>query len=349
MSAEVRNTVSVGVVGFGMAGSMIHAPLARAAGMSIRAVATRRPDAVAAALPGVPAVPDIESLLELPELDIVVIATPNDRHEAQAITALRADKCVVVDKPLAPDLAAADRILETADRSRGALTVFQNRRWDADFLTVQRVIANRTLGSVHTFESRWERFRPAVVDRWRERAANGGGLLLDLGSHLIDQALLLFGMPDWIQADVLCRRPGAQVEDGFEIRLAQGDRRIVLAADSLVSDPGPRFRLHGELGSFTKRGFDVQESQLRGRLSPLDPQFGVEPPELSGRLVAGECAEIVPVQSERGRWTEFYTALRSHVERGTPLPVDPADAREVLRLIDAARRSAASGSRIRLR
>jgi scyllo-inositol 2-dehydrogenase (NADP+) len=340
--------IKVGLVGFGLAGRVFHAPLVQAAGMSVCGVVTQRPEAVASALPGARAVPDLQSLLELPELDVVVIATPNDQHEAQAIAALHAGKCVVVDKPLAPDLAAADRMLQASKRSRGALTVFHNRRWDSDFLTVQRLIASQALGSLHTFESRWNRYRPKVADRWRERAANGGGLLLDLGPHLIDQALLLFGTPEWLQADVQCRRAGAQVEDSFEIRMGFGERRIVLAADCLTADFGPRFRLHGELGSFTKSGLDVQESQLRAGRWPLEADFGIEPAELGGLLVAGGSGQARPLQSERGRWIDFYLAVRSHVERGTALPVDAAEAREGLRVIEAARRSAATGARVRL-
>jgi scyllo-inositol 2-dehydrogenase (NADP+) len=239
-------------------------------------------------------------------------------------------------------------MLQAASRSHGALTVFHNRRWDSDFLTVQQLIASHALGTPHTFESRWNRYRPQVVDRWRERAANGGGLLLDLGTHLIDQVLLLFGTPEWLQADIQCRRAGGQVDDSFEIRLAYGERRIVLGADCMTVDSGPRFRLHGERGSFTKSGLDVQESQLRAGQSPLEADFGTEPDELRGLLVSGESGQAQPLQSERGRWIDFYIAVRSHIERGTPLPVDAAQAREGLRMIEAARRSAATGSRIAL-
>jgi scyllo-inositol 2-dehydrogenase (NADP+) len=341
-------TTCVGLVGFGLAGRVLHAPLAQAAGMNICGVVTSRPEAVADALPGARALPDIHALLQFPELDVVVIATPNDQHEAQAITALQAGKCVVVDKPLAPDVAAADRLLQAARESRGTLTVFHNRRWDSDFLTVQRLIASRTLGALHTYESRWNRYRPQIVDRWRERAANGGGVLLDLGPHLIDQALLLFGTPEWLQADIQCRRAGALVEDSFEIRMGFGERRVVLGADCLTADCGPRFRLHGERGSFVKSGLDVQESQLRAGRRPLEADFGVEPAELHGQLVSGESGQSRPLPSERGRWIDFYAAVRAHVETGAPLPVDPAQARESLRVIEAARRSAASGARIAL-
>jgi scyllo-inositol 2-dehydrogenase (NADP+) len=340
--------VQVGLAGFGLAGRVFHAQLVQAAGMNIRGVITRKTEELAKALPGASAVPDIEALLALPELAVVAIATPNDLHEAQATAALQAGRCVVVDKPMVPDLAAADRLLQAASRSRGTLTVFHNRRWDSDFLTVQRLIASQALGPLHTFESRWNRYRPEVVERWREHAASGGGLLLDLGPHLIDQMLVLFGTPEWLQADLQCRRTGSEVDDSFEIRCGSAERRIVLSADCVTVDPGPRFRLHGTRGSYTKSGIDVQETQLRAGLSPLATNFGVEPADQDGLMVTAQHGQNHILPSERGRWLDFYVAVRAHIERGTPLPVDPLQVREGLRLIEAVRRSAATGARIAL-
>jgi scyllo-inositol 2-dehydrogenase (NADP+) len=340
--------VQVGLVGFGLAGRYFHAPLAQAAGLQLCGVATSKPEVVAAVLPGVRTLPDFETLMALPELQVVVLATPNDLHEPQALAALQAGKCVVIDKPLTIEVAAADRLLEAARRSRGSLTVFHNRRWDSDFLTVQKLLAHGTLGALHSFEGRWNRFRPQVVERWREHAERGGGLLLDLGPHLLDQALVLFGMPEWLQADIQCRRAGSQIDDSFEIRLGYGPLRAVLSADVVSMDPGPRFRLQGARGSYVKYGMDAQEEQSRAGSTPLAPDFGIEPGERDGTLITDEGTQQRKLPSERGRWVDFYAAVRAHVERGTPLPVDPTQARDGLRLIEAARQSAASGMRIRL-
>jgi scyllo-inositol 2-dehydrogenase (NADP+) len=340
--------VQVGIVGFGVAARIFHAPLVQAAGMNICGVVSSRPDTVAVLLPGALAVPTLESLLAMPELQVVIIATPNDQHEAQAIAALSAGKCVVVEKPIALDLAAADRLLAASALSRGSLTAFHNRRWDSDFLTVQKLIATRTLGTLQSYEARWNRYRPDVVDRWRERAANGGGTLLDLGPHLIDQALVLFGKPLWIEADVQCRRVGATVDDHFEIKLGYEACNVVLGSDYLTEDPGPRFTLKAEGGRFSKYGLDVQETQLRAGQSPLDAEFGIEPAAQDGSIIGDLPDRPQRVPSERGRWLDFYTAVRSHLERGTALPVAAGEAREVLRIIDAARRSAATRKRLKL-
>jgi scyllo-inositol 2-dehydrogenase (NADP+) len=340
--------VQVGLVGFGLAGRYFHAPLVQAAGMRLCGIVTSKPATVAEALPGVPTVPEFAALLALPELQVVVLATPNDLHEPQAIAALQLGKCVVIDKPMTSDLAAADRLLQAARHSRGSLTVFHNRRWDSDFLTVQKLLASGTLGTLHTYEGRWNRYRPQVIERWREHAEHGGGLLLDLGPHLIDQALVLFGTPEWLQADVLCRRAGSRIDDSFELRLGYGGMRAVLSADCVSMDPGPRFRLQGTLGSYVKYDMDVQEAQSRAGSTPLAPDFGIEPAGQSGQLICAEPQQRRTLPSERGRWIDFYAAVRAHVERGTPLPVDAAQAREGLRLIEAARHSAATGARVNL-
>jgi len=342
-------TISVGLVGFGYAARVLHRPLILACGMHVAGVVSRHPEVVHAVLPTTPVFPDVESLLHLPGLDVVVIATPNDLHEQQAMTALGAGKVVLVEKPLTPSTGAADRLIQAADRGRGLLSVFHNRRWDSDFLTVRRVIDSDALGAIHTYEARWNRYRPEVLDRWREHAAHGGGVLNDLGTHLIDQALLLFGNPEWVQADVFYQRVNAIVDDAFELRMGIGKLRIILSANCLSADPGSRFRVHGERGSYCKSGLDVQEDQLRSGLSPQDPEFGREPDTQCGSLTQRDSAGSNGVPSERGNWLGFYTGLRACVERGAPPPVLAADAREGLRIIEAARQSSESGMRIQLR
>jgi scyllo-inositol 2-dehydrogenase (NADP+) len=340
--------VSVGLVGFGYAARVLHRPLILASGMQIAAVLSRDPEAVHALLPAARVVPDMDSLLELPALDLVVIATPNDLHEQQAMAALGAGKVVLVDKPLTPSTAAADRLIQAADRSGTYLSVFHNRRWDGDFLTVRRLIESGTLGVLHTYEARWNRYRPKVLDRWRERPEHGGGVLYDLGTHLIDQALVLFGTPEWVQADVYSQRANATVDDAFELRMGKGSLRIILSANCLSADPGPRFRLHGELGSFSKSGLDAQEHHLQGGMSPEDARFGWEASAQCGSLFIGDSALATAVPTERGCWLDLYTALRACIESGAPPPVPAAEAREGLRIIEGARLSSQSGARVRL-
>ncbi len=342
-------TVAVGLVGFGFSARVLHTPLIRAAGMHIEAVVSRQAAAVHTALPDAEVLPDLEALLAQPELELIVIATPNHLHAPQALAALASGRHVVVDKPLALSSLEADQLISAADRQGRHLSVFHNRRWDSDFLTLQRLVAEQRLGPLAAFEARWDRYRPAIVERWREHAECGGGLLYDLGSHLIDQALCLFGMPDWIQAQLLNQRSGTRVDDGFQLQLGFGAMSASIGASSIAADHALRYRLHGFKGSFRKSGLDLQEQQLRAGRAPTDAAFGVESPAHWGLLIEGEPAREQSVPAERGRWLEFYTAVRASLERSAAPPVPANEARRVLLLIEAAQRSAELGCRIDFR
>jgi scyllo-inositol 2-dehydrogenase (NADP+) len=339
-------SIAVGLVGFGFSARVLHLPLILSSGMSIVGVVTRQHAAVREALPSARVFADIESLLALERLDLVVIATPNHLHHAQGLAALEQGKHVVIDKPLALTTSEADSLIDAAARHGCKLAVFQNRRWDSDFLTIQRLVSQNLLGPLSAFEAHWDRYRPLVADRWREHIQYGGGLLYDLGAHLIDQALCLFGMPDWLQADVFAQREAALADDGFEIRMAKGNVRISLGAGSLVADHALRYRVHGLKASYRKSGLDVQERQLRAGMLPTDAAFGVEPPEQWGQLVQGETAGCESVVAECGRWREFYDSMRRSIEQDVAVPVCASEARRVLRIIEAARRSSDSGLRI---
>ena len=360
-------SIAVGLVGYGLSARILQRPLIEAAGMDIVAAVTHQVQALRQTLPGAQALPDLPSLLALPRLDLVVIATPNQLHFPQALAALEAAKHVVIDKPMALDVRECDRLIAVAEARGRALTVFQNRRWDSDFLTLQRLIAREALGGIVSFEARWDRYRPNVPDRWRERADHGGGVLYDLGAHLIDQALCLFGMPEWIEADVFAQRPGALVDDAFQIRMGQGTRRITLGSSSIAADASLRYAVNGLKASYRKSGLDVQEQQLRDGVPVEDPAFGVEPPAQWGTLTPGtitgdaaanasadaDAAAPRAVRPERGNWCEFYRQLRHCIEpdAGTSPVAVPVPAREgatVIALIEAARESSASGQRLRL-
>jgi scyllo-inositol 2-dehydrogenase (NADP+) len=346
---EGRIVIDVGVIGFGLAGASFHAPLVAAVErLRLAAIVTSRSADVAKAFPGVAVVPSAEALIADPSIGLVVIATPNDLHAPLARAALEAGKHVVIDKPFAVDPADGEELITLAKERELVLSVFHNRRWDADFLTVREVLDGGALGEVMLAELRWDRFRPAIKPGWREATVEkGGGMLADLGPHLIDQALQLFGRPEAIAADLAAQRPNVVVDDYFELTLHYGKRRVILSASTLVVSPRPRFSLHGTQGSFVKHGLDPQEAVLRAGATANDAGFGEEAPEAFGTLTLGEGQpELVP--SVRGDWRRYYEGVADAILDGAAPPVDPVDALTGLRLIALARQSAAEGRKLSL-
>jgi scyllo-inositol 2-dehydrogenase (NADP+) len=339
---------AAGILGFGLAGRFFHAPLLAAAGIPIRAVVSRQHDVVSSVVPDARVLAADGELFASDDIELVVIATPNHLHVDQARAALRAGKHVVVDKPLALHAAQADELIQLAATQRRMLAVFQNRRWDSDFLTIRKLIDTGRIGALNSFHARWDRFRPAVADRWREHDIEGNGVLYDLGAHLIDQALCLFGTPDWLQADVFRQRHGAVASDGFEILLVKDRSRITLGVSTLAADGGPRYRVHGARGSFIKNGLDVQEPQLRSGMPASDASFGIEAEANWGLFTDGASGQRQVIVSEPGRWTEFYAQVRACIERGGPPPVSARDGREVIRVIEATLASSERGQRVML-
>jgi predicted dehydrogenase len=324
--------IRVGLIGYGLAGAVFHEPLIRACdGLELTAVLTSREHPLRVA--------SIEELLG--RCDLVVVASPNDSHFTLAAEALERGKHVVVDKPFTVTLEEADRLITLAAEVDRVLTVFHNRRWAADFLSLRAVLPR--LGELSLVEANWDRFRPNVQERWREKPGPGTGLLADLGPHMIDEVLQLFGMPDAISADILAQRAGASVDDYFDLRLDYGSRRVCLRASSLVSAPRQRFAVHGSGGSFVKHGIDPQEAQLKAGMDPRDPGFGVEDQCATLTLPGGT---VEQVRGQRGNYLAFYDGVAAAVLDSAPVPVDPADARAGLMLIDLARRAAATGQRL---
>jgi predicted dehydrogenase len=276
------------------------------------------------------------------ELDAVVVCSPNRFHVPHALAAIDAGLPVVVDKPLAASAAEAREVVDAARRRGVVLTVFQNRRWDGDLLTVRRLIAEGELGRVLRFESRFERWRPEVGGGWRERAEpeEAGGLLYDLGSHLIDQALHLFGPVEDVYAELDARRPGAQVDDDAFIALRHTSGvRSHLWMSAVTARLGPRMRVLGDRAGYVKHGLDVQEEALRAGRGPAgDPAWGEEPPERWGTL--GTDADARPIRTEPGDYPAFYAAFARAVLQGAPPPVEPAQVVAALEVLDAARAQA---------
>lgn len=341
--------VGVGIAGYGLSGRFLHAPLIAASGMDVRAIATSRADAVRRDFPDADIVMDATALNARGDIDLVVIATPNVLHAPQARAALEAGKHVVIDKPATPTAAEALGLQRLADARGLMLAVYQNRRADSDFLTLKLLLDNGALGRPFRFVNRWARHRAvAQPDRWREQPGPGAGLLYDLGPHMIDQALVLFGAPDWIAADIFNQREGEGPDDGFELWMGKGALRIQIGASSLAAGPARTLRLDGANGSFLKTGFDPQEMALRAGVSPLAPGFGEEPAEERGVFTAPDGARR-RVRSQRGRWLDFYKEVRASIETGAPPPVSARDAARTLALIEAAFESGRTGRRLSLR
>ncbi|MEU6413069.1 Gfo/Idh/MocA family oxidoreductase [Microbispora sp. NPDC046933] len=353
--------IRVGLAGFGPAGSFFHAPLIAATpGLRLAAVVTRDParaERVRAGYPGADVVPAADDLWD--RCDLVVIATPNRTHVPLATEAIKAGLPVVVDKPLAGAAAEARDLVRLA-RDRGLmLTVFQNRRWDGDFLTLRRLLPE--LGEVHRFESRFERWRPAPKGGWRESGGPEeiGGTLYDLGSHLVDQALRLFGPVSHVYAETDVRRAGVRNDDDAFVALThRSGTRSHLWMSAVAANLGPRFRVLGSRASYVKWGLDPQEERLRagerpdaadfgpGRSPGEGPGWGAEPSERWGTL--GVEGDARPVPTEPGAYQRFYEGVVACLRDGAPPPVEPDGAAETIAVLEAAVLSAARGQVVTL-
>lgn len=344
----------VAIVGYGVSGRFFHAPLIEATeGLELVAVVTANPGRrrlLAAEHPEAETVAAVEDLWTAAPPQLVVVATPNDSHVAIASAAIERGVPVVVDKPLAVTSAQAEALVDRAERAGVLLTVFQNRRWDTDQLTLRRLIAEGALGDIARYESRFERWRPELEPtKWRETVspAAGGGVLLDLGSHLVDQALMLFGPVSHVYAEIDSRR-GAPADDDAFIALRHVSGTVShLHASAVTPSRGPRLRVEGATAGFVASGLDPQEAALRsGRRPDRVPDWGQPPQWERGRLVAGD--QSVPVIAEPGDWPRFYALLRDALLTGGAPPVDPHDAIETLRVLDAARHASSTRSVARL-
>jgi predicted dehydrogenase len=335
---------SVGLIGFGLAGACFHAPfIAATPGLRLAAVVTSHPErrhAAAHEYPDARLFNTPEELWTLrPRIDAVVIASPNRAHVPLARRAIADGIGVVVDKPMAATSAEARQVVIEAKARGTLLTVFQNRRWDGDFQTLKQLLAEGRLGDPLRFESRFERWRPVAPEGWRQSPDPGdaGGLLYDLGSHLIDQAVTLFGPVDQIYAE-LDRRSHAQVDnDTFVAIRHQSGVRSHLGMSVMAAHAGPRFRLLGSRAAYVKFGMDPQEAALREGARPGGADWGVEPADRWGTLGHGDALERVPTRA--GGYQHFYAGVAAALQ-GAPPPVDPHDAVDVLTLIEAAQQSA---------
>lgn len=337
--------VRVGLVGFGFAARTFHAPLIGAVeGMEIVAVASRDAAKVGTDLPGAAVVAGPDALVARGDIDLVVIASPNDTHAPIASAALAAGKHVVIDKPFTVTLDEARGLIAQADAVGRLLSVFHNRRWDSDFRSVRKAIEDGRVGRVMQFESHFDRFRPEVRDRWRERAVPGGGIWFDLGPHLVDQALCLFGLPDWVQGDIAIQRAGGQADDWAHVVLGYGAMRVVLHASMLVAGGSACFTVHGDAGSLVKHRIDQQEAQLLAGMAPGSAGWGVD----DDPLLVFDAAGAREIAAQRGDQTCYYAGIRDAICDAAPNPVPAIEALAVMAVIGAAQASAATGARATL-
>lgn len=341
MSTPIRT----GVLGYGLAGRCFHLPyLGALSAFEIRAVATTRVEAHAA-LPGVRIVRAAEDVLNAEDIDLVVIATPHRLHMPQALAALAAGKHVVIEKPVAVTIAEVETLKSAAAASGKLAIPFHNRRWDGDFQTVQRLVGSDMLGTIHYFESRWVMFRPKPRGVWRDRTDELGGIFNDLGPHLIDQTLQLFGMPKTVYAQIMVHRPGCTVDDAFRIQLMYASGlTVLLETDVLNGVSAPRFTLRGTNGAFEKHGVDPQEAQLRAGIHPNDAAWSPAPE--TGRVVlGGEHGLSVEGQLEipPGDYRGFYAAVGGAIQSGAAAPVTLDELTHQVQIMEAARRSSQTG------
>ncbi|MEU1396216.1 Gfo/Idh/MocA family oxidoreductase [Micromonospora zamorensis] len=346
----MAEALRVGLLGYGLAGRVFHAPLIAATpGLRLDAIVTRDPQRREQArqhFPDARLVDDADEFWRTPDaLDLVVVATPNRLHVPMARAALAAGLPVVVDKPLAATAAEGRTLVDEATERGVPLTVFQNRRWDGDFLTARRLVEQGELGRVLRFESRFERFRPTIKPGWRELASpeEAGGALFDLGAHLVDQAVQLFGRVDRVYAEVDRRRAGAAVDDDAFVALTHANGvHSHLWMGAITAQLGPRLRVLGDRAGYTTYGLDVQEAALHDGGRPDQPGWGEVPPERYGKL--GVDGDLRPVPTEPGAYQSFYAQVATALRDGAPMPVDPRDSVATVELIELAHRSAVEGA-----
>ncbi|WP_443750720.1 Gfo/Idh/MocA family oxidoreductase [Asticcacaulis solisilvae] len=338
------------VIGYGMAGRIIHAPLIQACpDLELAGIVSTRPDAVHADWPGMTVIPDIDTTLEDPTIDAVVIATPNEHHGGQAIAALNAGKHVVIDKPFATSFSQAIAIADAARANNRLVQAFQNRRWDTHILTARHLLQKKSFGDISDVTLRYDRLRAIVPGRWSDEDRPGSGLWFNLGSHVADQAVHLFGTPRTVYADFQAQRPGAKTIDYFNVILGYGRFRVVLHSCVISPAPGPVIEIQGPAGAFVKWGEDSQEDGLKVRAVPGGPGWGADTnpgiftPADGETRGTPQTADSVP-----GDYPAFYSGLAAAIATGAPPPVPLDETLTVMKLLDLAIESAATGRRLDL-
>ncbi|WP_371017847.1 oxidoreductase [Pseudalkalibacillus sp. JSM 102089] len=331
--------VKVGLVGFGFSGATFHAPVIESVqGLTITKVVSSNPKKVIEKFPKMEVVASIDELLNDREIELVIITTPNEFHFSMAKQALEAGKHVVLEKPFTVSVEEGERLIEIADKHGSLLSVYHNRRYDNDFLTIQKLIKEEELGTVVSYEAHYDRYNAEVHDDgWREQNKKGSGILFDLGSHLIDQALTLFGEPEAVYGDVLTQRKEGKTDDYFHLVLHYGKRRVILHAGSLVKKHGPRYQIHGIKGSFIKWGIDPQEEALKKGQLPGDEHWGEDESDQYGVLTKDNRDRVIPTIP--GSYQTYYIELHQAIYEQSTAPVTAREALTVIKVIELALKS----------
>lgn len=343
----MSETIHVALASYGMSGEIFHAPLIAAhPHFQLKTVLERHREKSKEQYPEVKVVKSYEALLNDDDIDLVVVNTPNPLHFEMCKQALEAGKHVVIEKPFTNTAEEAEKLIQLAKENNRVLTVFQNRRWDGDFLTVQKVVNSGLLGKLVEFEAHYDRYRNYVEQNtWKEETAPGSGILYNLGSHMIDQAMVLFGMPKNITAKLGVQREGGHVQDFYHLILGYDHMQVVLKSSYLVREQGPRYILHGNLGSFIKYGLDPQEDALKAGTAPGSKGWGVEPESQWGKInTTTKGLDVIgTVASEAGNYLLFYDNVYEAIREQKPLKVTPEEARDVIKVIEGAMESNKTG------
>ncbi|MGV3658060.1 MAG: Gfo/Idh/MocA family oxidoreductase [Chitinophagaceae bacterium] len=340
----MERKINTALVGFGMTARVMHAPfLATAENYNVTTVVERHKEDSKTIFPNAQIVRSLEEVLEDKDVELVIITTPNSSHYTYAQQALQAGKHVVLEKPFTITSTDAAQLVQTAKEEEKVLSPFHNRRYVADFRTMQQLLQQNLLGDVHTFEGHFDRYRPQPKpNAWREEALPGSGILYDLGPHLIDQALCLFGLPQTITADVKKQRSFSVVDDAFELKMDYGFLQVVLKSGMLVREPGPRYQIHGTLGSYIKWGEDVQEALLKEGALPNVEGWGAEPQEQYGLLHTEKDGDVIKEKypSLPGNFGLYYQNLYNTIVNSAELKEKGEHGYNTIKLIELAFRSA---------
>ncbi|MFK7923872.1 MAG: Gfo/Idh/MocA family oxidoreductase [Bacteroidia bacterium] len=338
--------IKTALCSFGMSGKVFHAPLLDThAGFELASVWQRTKSDAKQYYPDIKIARQLEEILADESIDLVVVNTPEPTHFPFCKAALEAGKHVVVEKAFTTTVEEADELVRLAERLNLCLSVYHNRRWDGDFLTVQKLIQEGILGRLVEYEAHYDRYRTYIQDNWKEIPGPGKGLLYNLGSHLIDQALVLFGFPERVFADLTIERAGGKIEDAFQLHLYYPGLKAILKSSYLVREAGPRYKVLGEQGSFYKWGLDPQEDALKQGIRPSVPQWGEEDEANYGHIHTEQNGLVIKgrIPSLAGNYMDYYQNIYEAIREGVPLAVSPEDGRDVMRVIDMAERSAQEG------
>lgn len=333
MSSKILN---VGLIGFGLSGRYFHSPfISTNPGFKIKTVVERSRNEAQEFDPTIENARSVDELLSDASIDLVFICTPNDTHFPYAMDALENGKHVVIEKPFSATEEEAKQLIALAEDKGLILTAYQNRRWDSDFLTIKKLIDENKLGNIVEYECRYDRFRPVVpTESWKEKSVPVGGNLYNLGPHLIDQALVLFGEPETVTAEIRSVRPNSEIDDYFDVRLGYADKLVIVKSSLMVYENFLRYHLHGTKGSFIKGGLDPQEETLRKNILPTEKPWGFEPENRWGNLYSEAFTGII--ESEPGDYAPFYQNVYDAIVNGAELAVKPSEILRTTRVIDLA-------------